>query len=51
MTHQLTLIEGKCAKCHKKTYIIENNRLCMACAGKSAVERIKNERTQQQEVP
>ena len=40
---QITLIQGKCLKCKKSGLIIENNSLCIKCAGKLVVLRFKGE--------
>ena len=40
----ITLIQGKCFKCKGKGYILETNKLCIKCAGRMAVERIKKEK-------
>jgi len=48
MSLTINMIEGKCSKCRKATFIMENNKLCFKCAGKIACERIKNAQNNQE---
>lgn len=44
MTPTITLIQGKCRRCKRAGLVVENNNLCITCAGKLAIKRIKKER-------
>jgi len=42
MLADITLIPGKCKKCGKQGYVLENNLLCIKCAGKLIIKRLKS---------
>jgi len=42
MLADIILIPGKCKKCRKQGYVIENNLLCIKCAGKMVIKRLKS---------
>ena len=43
-TPTITLVNGICLNCGKKGFVIRDNGICIKCAGRLAIKRIKKER-------